>query len=203
MALRITLALLMLVATGVIAGRRIFWLTKLIRSGRPAPGRTDEMGQRLRAQAVEVFGQRRLLKWNIPGVAHFMTFWGFLVLGVTIIEAFGALVVSKDFAFPFIGHARWLGFLEDFFAVAVLLGLIIFALTRMRHDPNREHRSSRFYGSHNQAAWTILGMIALVVVTLLVYRGAQYNTGHFPWGKSKAPFASWLVAKALGSGGHN
>ena len=46
-------------------------------------------------------------------------------------------------------------------------------------------------------------MIALVVLTLLLYRGAQYNTGHFPWGRSKAPFASWLVAKALGHGAYN
>ena len=57
-----------------------------------------------------------------PGLAHFFTFWGFNVLGITIIECYGALVISKDFAFPFFGHARWLGFLEDFFAVAVLLG---------------------------------------------------------------------------------
>ncbi len=203
MAVRVTLALLMLVVTAVVAGRRIFWLTKLIRSGRPAPGRTDGMGQRLRAQAVEVFGQRRLLKWSVPGVAHFLTFWGFIVLGITIIECYGALVISKDFAFPFFGHARWLGFLEDFFAVAVLIGLLTFAALRLRHAPDREQRSSRFYGSHTRAAWVILGMITLVVLTLLVYRGAQYNTGHFPWGKSKAPFASWLVAKALGSGAHN
>ena len=36
MALRLTLALLMLVVTAAVAGRRIFWLTKLIRSGQPA-----------------------------------------------------------------------------------------------------------------------------------------------------------------------
>src|SRR4051795_3042514 len=46
-------------------------------------------------------------------------------------------------------------------------------------------------------------MISLVVLTLLVYRGAQYNTGHFPFGKSKWPFASYLVAKALGNGAYN
>ena len=43
-ALRLTLALLMLVVTVAVAGRRIAWLTKLIRSGTPAPGRTDDIG---------------------------------------------------------------------------------------------------------------------------------------------------------------
>ena len=203
MALRLTIALLMLVITAAIAGRRIVWLVKLIRSGRAAPGRTDEMPARLREQVVEVFGQRRLLKWGVPGLAHFFTFWGFVVLAITIVEAYGALVISQDFAFPFFGHARWLGFLEDFFAVAVLLGLITFAILRVRNAPQRRHRDSRFYGSHTGAAWVILGMIALVIVTLLLYRGAQYNTGHFPYGKSKAPFASYLVSRMLGDGAYN
>ena len=81
MALRLTLALLMLAVTIVVAGRRVGWLTRLVRSGQPAPGRTDRMGERLRAQLVEVFGQRRLLRWSVPGIAHFFTFWGFIVLG--------------------------------------------------------------------------------------------------------------------------
>jgi Fe-S oxidoreductase len=202
-ALRLTLGLLMLVVTAAVAGRRIVWLTKLIRSGRPAPGRTDQIEERLKGQVVEVFGQKRLLKWGAPGIAHFFTFWGFVILGLTIIEAYGALVISKDFAIPFFGHARWLGFLEDFFAVAVLLAIIWFAVNRLRNAPERKQRASRFYGSHTGPAWVILGMISLVVITLLLYRGAQYNTGHFPFGKSKAPFASYLVAKALGDGAYN
>ena len=203
MALRLTLALLMLAVTIVVAGRRVGWLTRLIRSGQPAPGRTDRIGDRLRAQLVEVFGQRRLLRWTVPGVAHFFTFWGFIVLAITIVEAYGALVISEDFAFPFFGHARWLGFLEDFFAVAVLVALIIFAVVRLRNAPERQHRASRFYGSHTGPAWVILGMITLVIVTLLLYRGAQYNTGHFPYGTSKAPFASYAVAQLLGDGAYN
>jgi Fe-S oxidoreductase len=202
-ALRMTIALLMLAVTVLVAGRRIGWLATLIRSGRPAPGRWDGIGTRLREQAVEVFGQRRLLRWSVPGVAHFFTFWGFIVLFVTIIEAFGALVIDQDFAFPFFGHARWLGFLEDSFAVAVLVAIITFAIIRLVQAPARQHRSSRFYGSHTRAAWVILGMIFLVVATLLLYRGAQYNTGHFPFGKSKAPFASYVVSRALGDGAYN
>ncbi len=201
--LRLVLALGMLLATIAIAGRRIKWLVTLIRSGKKDNGRLDGIEERAKGQVVEVFGQRKLLKWSGPGIAHFFTFWGFVILGITIVEAFGALVLSEDFAFPVIGHAQWLGFLEDFFAVAVLLAIIWFAINRLRNAPERQHRASRFYGSHTGPAWVILGMIALVIITLLLYRGAQYNTGHFPFGDSKWPFASYAVAKMLGDGAYN
>jgi Fe-S oxidoreductase len=201
--LRLILALAMLVATVAIAGRRIVWLVTLVRSGQKATGRTDHIEQRLRDQVEEVLGQRRLLKWSGPGIAHFFTFWGFVILGITIVEAYGALVLSKDFAFPIFGHAQWLGFVEDFFAVAVLLAIIWFAINRVVNAPDRKSRASRFYGSHTGPAWVILGMISLVVITLLLYRGAQYNTGHFPFGHSKWAFASHAVAKVLGTGAYN
>jgi Fe-S oxidoreductase len=203
MALRITLTLLMTVIAVAVIARRVWWLRRLVLTGKPALGRTDDLGARLRGQVTEVFGQRKLLKWSVPGVAHLLTFWGFLVLILTIIEAYGALLFTEDFHIPLIGHWQVIGFLEDFFAVAVLLGLIVFAVMRLRHAPDREHRKSRFYGSHNRAAWVILAMITLVIVTLLLLRGAQWNTGHFPFGKSKWTFASYLVAKALGTGAYN
>jgi hypothetical protein len=111
-----------------------------------------------------------------------------------IVEAYGALF-DRDFAIPLIGHSPVLGFLEDFFAVAVLVAIATFSVLRIRQAPARRHRASRFYGSHTGAAWVILGMITAVIVTLLLYRAAQINTGHFPY-KSGA-FASEWLAKAL------
>ena len=94
-----------------------------------------------------MIGQRKLLKWTVPGVAHALTFWGFTVLLLTIIEAYGDLF-SRTFAIPGIGHWAFIGFIEDLFAVAVLAGLITFAVIRLRSDPHREGRGSRFFGSH-------------------------------------------------------
>jgi hypothetical protein len=202
-ALRIILALAMLVVTVAIAGRRIAWLVKLIRSGKADKNRTHEPREHAENAGEEVLGQRKLLKWSGAGISHFFTFWGFNVLGLTVIEAFGALIWSRDFAFPIFGRARWLGFVEDFFAVAVLLAIIWFAVNRLVNAPERRQRASRFYGSHNGPAWAVLGMIFLVVATLLVYRGAQFNTGHLPFGDSKWAFASYAVSKLLGSGAYN
>jgi hypothetical protein len=85
------------------------------------PGRLDDWPKRLLGQVTEVFGQVRLLKWNVPGIAHFFVFWGFLVLFLTIVEAYGHLF-TDTFAIPLIGRSPVLGFLEDFFGVAVGLG---------------------------------------------------------------------------------
>ena len=194
---RLVLGLLMTVVAIAVAGRRLLFLFRLIRSGQPAPGRLDGIGERAKAQLVEVFGQRKLLQWSIPGAAHFFTFWAFIVLAATILEAYGALF-NRDFAIPVIGHWRLLGFLEDFFATTVLVALATFSVIRLRHAPERQQRASRFYGSHTRAAWLVLFMIFNVVWTLFLYRGAQINTGHFPFQDDGWwPFASRATAHLL------
>jgi Fe-S oxidoreductase len=177
-----------------IAGWRLAWLARLVLAGRPAPERLRGWGQHLEAEVTDVAAQRKLFKFTVPGLAHAFTFWGFTVLLLTIIEAYGDLF-SKTFAIPGIGHLAVVGFLEDFFACAVLVSLVVFTVIRVRQDPHRRDRSSRFYGSHTGAAWLVLAMIAAVIVTLLMYRAAQTNTGDFPYGWWA--FASHALGRAL------
>ncbi len=178
-----------------LAGRRVLTLYRLDRAGQPAePGRTDDAGTRLWAVMTEVLGQRKLLKWTGAGAAHAAVFWGFLVLGATILEGYGALF-DRDFHIPLIGTDTWLGFLEDFFIVAVLAGLVAFAAIRLRQSPEHEGRKSRFFGSHLGPAWLVLFMIFNVMWTLLLYRAAQINTGNFPY--PHGAFASQEVAHWL------
>jgi Fe-S oxidoreductase len=165
----------------LLAVRRVLWLVKLTLSGQPVTGRTDDVGARLWAQISEVFGQRKLLKWSIPGVAHFLTMWGFFILATVYIEAYGALFVN-DFHIPIVGRWNALGFLQDFIALGVLLGITTFAIIRLRSEPKEYGRSSRFYGSHTGGAWLILFMIFLVIFSFSIYRGASANTGGLPYG---------------------
>ncbi len=116
------------------------------------------------------------------------------MLLLTIIEAYGALF-SRTFAIPGIGHWAFIGFIEDLFAVGVLAGIITFTVIRIRSNPHSEGRKSRFFGSHTRAAWVVLGMIFLVIATLLLYRGAQINTGVFPY--AHGAFASQIVGHWL------
>ncbi|MBR7835413.1 (Fe-S)-binding protein [Actinospica durhamensis] len=195
MLVRLILGLAMTVLALGLAARRVLTLYRLGRAGQPAdPGRTKDAGRRLWAVLTEVFGQRKLLKWTGAGAAHFAVFWGFVILGATIVEGYGALF-QRDFHIPLIGTDTWLGFLEDFFIVAVLVGLAAFAAIRLRQSPSREGRSSRFSGSHLGAAWLVLFMIFNVMWTLLLYRGAQINTGYFPY--RHGAFASELAADVL------
>jgi Fe-S oxidoreductase len=202
--LRITVGLVLTVVALAIAGRRVWWLKRLAFSGQPAPERVatvrEHPGRDIESQATEVIGQRKLLKWTVPGAAHAATFWGFIVLILTIIESYGALF-SRTFAIPGIGHWAFIGFIEDLFAVGVLAGLITFTVIRLRNNPHKEGRRSRFFGSHTGAAWVVLGMIFLVIATLLLYRGAQINTGVFPY--KHGAFASqevghWLAPLGYG-----
>jgi len=192
--IRVVLGLLLTVAAGVIVGRRLFTLYRIARTGQPVGGRTPDPRTAAQAEAVEVLGQRKLLTWSLPGAAHFFTFWGFNVLALTIIEAYGALFV-RDFHIPIVGTWPVVGFLEDFFAVAVLVALATFTAIRVKNNPKTEGRRSRFFGSHTGAAWLVLFMIFNVIWTLLVYRGAQINTGNFPY--SSGAFASEFVARLL------
>ena len=198
MVVRIVIGLVLTVAAFALAGRRLWWLARVGRAGQPAPERIEAVrshpARDAGVEAAEVIGQRKLLRWTVPGAAHAATFWGFIVLLLTIIEAYGDLF-SKTFAIPGIGHWAFVGFIEDLFAVGVLAGIITFAVIRLRNNPEREGRASRFAGSHTGAAWLVLGGIFLVIATLLIYRGAQINTGDFPY--PHGAFASQIVGHWL------
>jgi Fe-S oxidoreductase len=197
-ALRLILGLGMTAVALALAARRVGFLYRLAMSGQPAPERLQGVRQRLgeaiTSQVTEVFGQRKLLKWTVPGVAHFMVFWAFVILGSVYLEAYGALF-DPDFHIPLIGRSPLLGFAQDLIALAALAGIVMFAVIRVRQSPRRRGRASRFSGSHLGGAWLILFMIFNVVWTLFLFRGASINAGHFPY--DSGAFASEAAARAL------
>ncbi|MEV7805213.1 (Fe-S)-binding protein [Microbispora sp. NPDC088329] len=202
-------AIVGLVATAVavaLAGRRVLFLYRLARSGQPAPERIeyarDNVGTEIKAQLVEVFGQRKLLKWTPSGTAHFFVMWAFFILATVYLEAYGALIQGAvtgkpDFHIPLIGTWPVLGFLQDFIAVAALIGLIAFTAIRIKNSPKKLGRDSRFSGSHLGGAWFTLFMIFNVIWTMFLFRGAAVNTGNLPY--ESGAFASEAVAKILPS----
>ncbi|CAM4464997.1 succinate dehydrogenase/fumarate reductase iron-sulfur subunit [Mycobacterium basiliense] len=194
MLIRLIVGMGMTALVVVFALRRVWWLYKLTMSGQPASGRTDNVGARVWTQISEVFGQRRLLKWSIPGVAHFFTMWGFFILLTVYIEAYGFLF-EEQFHIPIIGRWDALGFLQDFFATAVFLGIATFAVIRIVRNPREIGRSSRFYGSHNGGAWLVLFMIFNVIWTYVLVRGSAVNNGTLPYGKGA--FLSQLFGAIL------
>ena len=105
----LVVGLVMLAVALPVAGRRVFFLFRLITSGQPAPDRvenvTKRLGEAIKTQVVEVFAQRKLLKWSVPGAAHFFVFWAFVILGSVYLEAFGILFSrNPEWAIPIVGH---------------------------------------------------------------------------------------------------
>ncbi|ORW39738.1 FeS-binding protein [Mycobacterium paraense] len=194
MLIRLVVGMGMTLLVLLFAARRVLWLFKLVTSGKPSPGHTDDIPGRVWAELSEVFGQRKLLKWSLPGLAHFFTMWGFFILLTVYIEAYG-LLFQDNFHIPIIGRWDALGFLQDFFATAVFLGITTFAIIRLRTEPKEYGRSSRFYGSHTGGAWLILFMIFNVIWTYVLVRGSAVNNGTLPYGKGA--FLSQLFGAIL------
>ena len=97
LALAITIAV-----AGGLFGRRVWLLARLVRMGRP-PGieRADDVPERVRAEAVVVLGQRKLLHRLIPGLMHAFIFWAFIVL-------FPAILIAAIHARIRSASPRWL-----------------------------------------------------------------------------------------------
>ncbi len=189
-----------------LAAKRVLFLERLITSGQPAPDRIDgviyRIGASVKTQVVKVFGQKKLLKWSVPGAAHFFVFWAFLILGTVYVEAYGALFTYPDeFAIPIVGHWDLLGFAQDFIAVMALVGLAVFAQIRLKNSPKKLGRRSRFKGSHLGGAWVVLFMIFNVIWTMFLFRGAGAANDTLPYGNGA--FVSQGVGNLLDGLSHD
>jgi Fe-S oxidoreductase len=180
----------LLAVAGVLFARRARFLWRLVRLGKPVE-RFDDVPARLRAEAEIVLGQKKLLQRAGPGLVHAFIFWGFLVLLPTIVIALiGA--VDRHQTLPWLGHQGWFAFFADLFAVLVLVG--VFCAFWIR----KIDRPARFEGSHLGEADLILGWIAAIVTTLLLWHGARIALGLNEW-PAEASFVSNHVAGRFGT----
>jgi Fe-S oxidoreductase len=164
-----------------IAGKRVFRLTKLVRTGEPNPERFEGLfTTRTKYALLKIMGQKKLLQREGPGLAHAFTFWGFLVVQVALLESLFEFF-WKDARLPLIGTWSWVGFVFDFFCLAVGLALAVFFLIRLKNLPSRLGRGSRFYESHMGPAYLILVMIFGVVASLLFLNSTRAAEGILPY----------------------
>ncbi|HVM15887.1 MAG TPA: (Fe-S)-binding protein [Egibacteraceae bacterium] len=195
---RITAGLATLAIFGFWAGRRAWFLLRLLMTARPMPERMGGWGTKLKYQLVHVLGQQKLLKWNAPGVFHAFIFWGFLVVQTTLIETIGE-VFDPEFHLPLIGTSQWLGFVQDLFSVLVLAAIVGFVLIRLVQDPKRTGRRSRFAGSNLDQGWYVLMFEFGVLYTLQMLRAARAAKGTLPY-PDGAFVSSWLGGYMAGLG---
>ena len=128
---------------------------RLIRSGKSAPRRLTNWRKPAEAEIVEVAGQRKLLQWTVPGIAHFFTMWGFTILMVTILEAYGSLFHEVSTSRSSARSSGWVS-PRTSSRPRSSLRVGVFTVLRLMNAPSRRDRASRFYGSHTGAAWMVL-----------------------------------------------
>jgi Fe-S oxidoreductase len=182
----------LLAASGTLFVVRVRFLVALLRGGAPVQ-RTGDRSRRAEHEATIVLGQRKLLQRIGPGLIHAFIFWGFLVLGPTIVIAMIG-VVSKHATFPWLGHQGWYAFLVDVFAVLVLIGVVSALYIR------KVQRPRRFEGSHLGEADLILALIATIATTLLLWHATRIALGLAEWPASSAP-VSHLLSHLFGRDG--
>jgi Fe-S oxidoreductase len=187
--------LAIVLVVGPLVLRRAWHLFSMVRSGTHNPERFRNIPQRIWYELVKVMGQKKLLQWSGPGLAHAFTFWGFLVIQVALAESILKFFWTEA-QLPVIGTHSWLGFTFDLFALIVTVALASFAIIRIKNNPHILKRKSRFYESHMGPAYLILLMIFGVVSTLVALNASRQARGHLPYSDGaflSRPIGNWMA----------
>lgn len=134
-------------------------------------------GERFKGLIVFVGAQLRLFRFKLPGIAHFFIFWGFLFLSLTILQAIleGLLAFKyPDFVLPILGTSGPLAFVQDFFALFVIIAVSYGLYLRLAVNPER------YKGSHRNQGVKVLIFIMTIMISLLVMNGLRINLGEDP-----------------------
>jgi len=138
-----------------------------------------------------VLGQRKLLQRLVPGLVHAFIFWGFLVLFPTIFMAIAAIVdrespLATGSPLGWLESQGWYALLVDVFASLVLVGVLCaFAIRKIQ-------RPRRFEGSHLGEADLILGLIAAIVTSLLLWHATVIALDLNTWPAGWSPVSNAL-----------
>jgi len=151
-----------LVLFGIRAGMLVTLLAKARRENR-----TDHIDDRFGEFFTVVLGQSAVLRDPLPGIAHFFTFWGFIIIQFGLLNL---ILGAFNGSLPLLGDNRVFATVLDVFVVFVIFALIIFAIRRGIFRPKQ--LNSNLHGPWD--GFIILGLILLVVITLALVEGFEY-----------------------------
>src|SRR6266516_4743955 len=139
-----------LILFGLRVGELITLLAKTRREKR-----TDHIDERIGDFFLMVLGQKGVLRDPIPGIAHFFTFWGFIIIQFGLLNLiFGAF----NGTLPLLGDNHAFAIVLDAFIVFVFIALLLFAFRRAVLRPKQ--LSSSLHGPWD--GYIILGLIMAV-----------------------------------------
>jgi Fe-S oxidoreductase len=158
----------------LIVGLSVFGLImlkryRLIRMGKPDP-RFSDVNRRVTDLIKDGFLQRRQPRYLSAGVLHILIFWGFLVLGLHSIELIiGGL--QPGYVLPFMDGLFGASYnsLKDIFVLIVLAVCVIAVYRRAVIKPDR------YQDSHQFEAFFVLGLIAFLMITDMLYEASKLS----------------------------
>src|SRR5579859_5543826 len=174
-----------LVLFGLRVGRLITLLVKARREDR-----TDHIDDRIGSFFLVVLGQSGVLRDPIPGIAHFFTFWGFIIIQFGLLNL---MLRAFNISLPFFGDNHGFAATLDAFIVFVAIALLVFAFRRGVIRPKQ--LSSFLHGPWD--GFIILGLILIVLITLALVEIFDYAASN---GASWSLFGTWFYPCASGLG---
>ena len=181
---------ILLAATGVVLfGIRAAQLIALLVQARRTD-RTDHIEDRIGSFFQAVLGQSGVLRDPVPGIAHFFTFWGFIIIQFGLLNL---MLRGLGASLPVLGDSRVFAVLLDAFIILVAIALVVFAIRRGIVRPRQ--LNSFLHGPLD--GFIILIGILLILVTLALVEIFDYAASG---GTSWSLFGAWFGAGLIGVG---
>ncbi|MBM7867723.1 4Fe-4S dicluster domain-containing protein [Heliobacterium gestii] len=156
--------------------RRRYQYTQL---GKPED-RFDRSDERWKAFFTHVLGQKKVLQDPVSGGLHLLIMWGFLILGLGVLNMVAEGLFSHPL--PGVGDNPAYLLLKDLFLVLVAVGVIGSLLRRTVFKPARLENSGE--------AFLILIFILIIVSSEALSHGAQFAAGEGVKQMAYAPVAA-------------
>ncbi|MBE3557795.1 MAG: 4Fe-4S dicluster domain-containing protein [Ktedonobacteraceae bacterium] len=169
----------------ILFGLRVGELITLLAKARPED-RTDHLEDRFGAFLLGVLGQKGVLRDPIPGIAHFFTFWGFIVIQFGLLNL---ILGAFNGSLPLLGDNPTFATVLDAFVILVAIALIIFTIRRAIFHPKQ--LQSFLHGPWD--GYIILGLIFAVLFTLVLVEAFEFaaSAGR-AWTPLGALFGPWF-----------
>jgi Fe-S oxidoreductase len=152
--------------------------------------RTDHIEDRIGQFFLVVLGQSGVLRDPIPGIAHFFTFWGFIIISFGLLNL---MLLGFGLALPILGVSHAFAALVDLFIIFVAIAVCVFAFRRAVIRPKQLF--SFLHGPRD--GMIILGLILLILVTLVLVEIFGYAASN---GALWSLFGMWFGPSVSGLG---
>ena len=163
-------AFVVLVAALLMFSYVMFRRIQLLRLGAP-DDRFSNIGERIRLMLVYGFGQWRQPRYLGAGILHILLFAGFMILSLRSLTLIGR-GFSSEFHLPLLTGSAAFSYevLKDYVVLMVLAVCIIAIIRRAVFRPARYAHNHT--GGHENEAYIILGLVAALMVTDMIFDGS-------------------------------